>query len=372
MKRKGMVMDRRTALMGMGAGLAMPWVRPSWAQGGTVFVYNWADYIGETTLEDFTAETGIEVVYDVYASMEEMQARMLAGASGYDVVLQSGLTLPTMVQAGVYQPLDRTKLTGWGNLDPAILKIVEGFDPGHTHGVPYTWGTVGVTYNMDMVRAVLPDADLSSLDVILNPETAAKLAECGLSLLDSPTDWGYMVMRHLGIDTDTATEADYRKLVEAMTPIREYVATFDNTNYLTALPNGELCAVNSWSGDYGVAKARAEEAGIEIDLAYFVPKTGAPAWFDLWSMPADAANAENGYRFMDFLLRPDVVAKCTNFIGYANANAAATALVDPAIANDPAVYPDAETLSRLYTPRPLTPEQETLLTRIWTEIKTGG
>jgi putrescine transport system substrate-binding protein len=193
-----------------------------------------------------------------------------------------------------------------------------------------------------------------------------------LSLLDSPTDWGFMVMKYLGIDTNTATEADYRKLAEAMAPIREYITTFDNTNYMTTLPNGEVCAVNSWSGDYGVAKARAAEAGIDIDLAYFVPKTGAPAWFDLWCMPADAANVDNGYRFIDFLLRPDVIAKCTDFIGYANANKAATPLVDPSISGDPAVYPDAETLKRLYTPQPQTPEQEEQLTRIWTEIKTGG
>jgi putrescine transport system substrate-binding protein len=367
-----MTLNRRSVLASLGAGLAMPWVRPSWAQAGTVFVYNWADYIGETTLADFAAETGIEVVYDMYASSEEAQAKMLAGATGYDVVLQSGLTLPMMAKAGVYQKLDRAKLTGWGNLDPEILKIVEGFDPGHAYGSPYTWGSVGMTYNLALVKEVLPDADLESLDTILIPENAAKLAECGLSLLDSPTDWGFMVMRYLGIDSDKATAPDYRRLADAMAPIREYVSTFDNTNYMTTLPNGEVCAVNSWSGDYGVAKARAAEAGIDIDFAYFVPKTGAPAWFDLWCMPADAANVDNGHRFIDFLLRPDVIAKCTDFTGYANANKAATPLVDPSISGDSAVYPDAEILKRLYTPQPQTPDQEEQLTRIWTEIKTGG
>lgn len=371
-----MPLTRRSALLGLGAtfgaSLSAPFVRPARAQGGTVFIYNWADYIGETTLADFTAETGIEVVYDMYASSEEIQAKMLAGATGYDVVLQSGLTLPMMVKAGVYQPLDRARLPGWANLDPEILKIVEGFDPGHTHGAPYTWGSVGMTYNLALVREVLPDADLESLDTVMKPENAARLAECGLSLLDSPTDWGFMVMRWLGIDTDTATEADYRRLAEAMAPIRPYVTTFDNTNYMTTLPNGEVCAVNSWSGDYGVAKARAAEAGIDIELAYFVPRSGAPAWFDLWSIPADAANVDNAHRFIDFLLRPDVIAQATNFIGYANANKAATPLVDPAISGDPAVYPDAETRSRLWTPRPQTPEQEAMLTRVWTEIKTGG
>ncbi|WP_333814290.1 extracellular solute-binding protein, partial [Tabrizicola sp.] len=306
------------------------------------------------------------------ASSEEAQAKMLAGATGYDVVLQSGLTLPMMAKAGVYQKLDRSKLPGWANLDPDILKIVEGFDPGHEYGAPYTWGSVGMAYNLDLVKELLPDADLESLDTVFKPENAAKLAECGLSILDSPTDFGYMALRYLGIDSDTATEADYRKLAELMAPIRRYITTFDNTNYLTTLPNGEVCAVNSWSGDYGVAKARAAEAGIDIDLAYFVPKTGAPAWFDLWSIPSDAANVDNGHKFIDFLLRPDVIAKCTDFTGYANANKAATPLVDPSISGDPAVYPDAEVLSRLYTPQPQTPEQEEQLTRIWTEIKTGG
>ena len=167
-------------------------------------------------------------------------------------------------------------------------------------------------------------------------------------------------------------EADLQKLIEAFAPIRDHIATFDNSNYLTALPNGEICAANNWSGDYGVAKARAEEAGIDINLGYFVPKTGAPAWFDFWCIPADAQNVDNAYLFIDYLLRPEVIAAATNYTGYANANKAATPLVDPAIAADPAVYPDAETMSRLYTPKPQTEEQETALNRAWTAIKTGG
>ena len=161
-------------------------------------------------------------------------------------------------------------------------------------------------------------------------------------------------------------------MAEAFAQIRDQVATFDNTNFLTSLPNEELCVANTWSGDYGVAKARAAEAGIELDLAYFVPKTGAPAWFDLWAIPADAANVEPAYAFLNYMLRPEVLAACTNYIGYANCSLAATPLVDPAISGDPAVYPDAETLSRLYTPKPQTPEQDAALNRIWTEIKTGG
>ena len=366
-----MKLTRRTALSALGATLAMPYVRPSWAQAGTVNVYNWSDYIGETTIADFEAETRIGVVYDLYASSEEMQAKVLAGSTGYDVVLMAGLSLHQFVKAGVYEKLDRARLTNWGNLDPGILKIVEGFDPGNEYGVPYMWGSVGFTYNMAMVRERLPEADLSSLDTIFKPENAAKLADCGLSILDSPTDIGFMVLSYLGLDPNTAGPAEYQKMVDAFKPIRDYIATFDNSNYLTSLPNGELCAVNSWSGDYGVAKTRAEEAGIEIDLQYFVPKTGAPAWFDLWCMPADAQNKDNAYTFIDYMLRPEVIAACTDYTGYANANKAATALVDEAIRNDPAVYPDAETLGRMYTPKPQTEEQDRDITRAWAEIKAG-
>lgn len=366
-----MKLSRRATLAGLGVTLASPWVRPSWAATGSVNIYNWSDYIGETTIEDFQKETGINVVYDLYASAEEAQAKMLAGSTGYDVVIHSGMALPQAVKAGIYQKLDKSKLPNWKNLDPDILKIVAGFDPGNDYGEPYMWGSVGFTFNLDMVKERLPDADLADMATIFKPENAAKLADCGISLLDSPTDIGYMVLSWLGIDPSTATQADYDKMVEAFKPIRQYIATFDNSNYLTSLPNKELCVANSWSGDYAVAKARAADAGVDIKLGYFVPKTGVPAWFDLWCMPSDAPNVENAYLFLDYMMRPEVIAACTNYTGYANANKAATPLVDPSVSGDPAIYPDAETLSRMYTPKPQTDEQERALTRAWTAIKAG-
>jgi putrescine transport system substrate-binding protein len=181
-----------------------------------------------------------------------------------------------------------------------------------------------------------------------------------------------MVMRWLGLDADAGTPETYAQMAEAFARIREHVTTFDNTNFLTSLPNQEICVANTWSGDYAVAKARAAEAGIEVDLVYHVPKTGAPAWFDLWAIPADAANVDNAYTFLNYMLRPEVLAACTNYTGYANSSTAASALVDPTIASDPAIYPDAETLSRLYTPKPQTAEQDAAITRIWTDIKAGG
>lgn len=367
-----MTLTRRKALLTLGTALAVPYVRPSWAQAGTVNVYNWSDYIGETTIADFEAETGIGVVYDLYASAEEMQAKMLAGSSGYDVVLQSGLGLGKLVKTGIFQAPDRTKLTNWGNLDPVLLKVLEGFDPGNTYGVPLSWGSVGFTFNLDLVRERLPDADLSDLGTILKPENAALLADCGLSLLDSPTDFGFMVLAYLGIDVDSAGAAEYAKMAEALAPIREYVTTFDNSNFLNTLPTGEVCAVNNWAGDYAVATARAKEAGLDVNLAYFVPKTGAPAWFDLWCIPADAGNVGNAHLFIDYLLRPQVAADFTNLTGYGTANLAAKPLLDPAIASDPAIFPDTETLARLFTPAPQTEEQDREITRIWTDIKSGG
>lgn len=353
----------------IGAGLALPWVRPSYAGAGTLNVYNWSDYIGETTVEDFQTETGIDVLYDLYASAEEMQARMEAGAAGYDLVVQSATALPRMVKAGIYQPLDRTLLKNWGNLDPGLLRIVAAVDPGNAHGAPYLWGSVGFTVNVDQVQARLPGADLTDLGTYLNPETAAKLSDCGISLLDSPPDLGFMVLSWLGIDPAKAGPDDIAKLEAALKAIRADVRGFDNGGYLDTLPDGKLCVANTWSGDFGVARDRAAEAGLSTNLRFVVPRTGAPAWFDLWCVPKDAASPGNAHAFIDYLLRPEVIAKCSDFTGYANANAAATPLVDKALSGDPAIYPDAETRARLYMARPLDDATEAALEQAWTRIK---
>ena len=367
-----MKLTRRSALAAFGGALAMPHVRPSWAQAGTVNIYNWADYIGETVVADFEAETGISVVYDLYASAEEMQAKMLAGSTGYDVVDMAGFSMPQFITANIYQKLDKSRLPNWKNLDPAIIKLVDTFVPSSDYGMPYMWGGVGFTYNVDMIKERIPDADLSSLDIIFLPENAALLADCGISLLDSPTDIGFMVMSWLGIDPSTSGPAEYERLAAAFAPIREHIQTFDNSNYLTAIPNGEVCAVNNWSGDYAVAKARAAEAGIEMNLAYHIPKTGAPMWYDVMCIPADAQNVENAHVFLDYMMRPEVAAACTNTTSYANGNLASRPFIDPAIAADPAVYPDAEGMSHLYVTQPQTEAQERELNRIWTQIKTDG
>jgi len=254
-------LTRRSALSLIGgAAIAMPFINRSDAATNVVNVYNWADYIGTNTLADFEKKTGIKVRYDTYSSQEEMQAKMLAGKTGYDVVDMAGIDLPRFIKAGIYLKLDKTKLPSWGNLDPEIMKILDAWDPGMEHGMPYMWGSVGYTYNIDMVKARIPDADMESLDLLFKPENAAKLADCGISILDTQTDVFHLALRYLGKDGNTQNVADYKEVLELFKPIRKYIRTFDNTNYLNAIANKELCVVNNWSGDYATAKARAKEA----------------------------------------------------------------------------------------------------------------
>jgi putrescine transport system substrate-binding protein len=234
------------------------------------------------------------------------------------------------------------------------------------------WGTVGFTFNTDMVKERIPNADLTSLDLVFKPENAAKLADCGISILDSQTDMVPILLKYLGKDPDTTNPADYDAVVELFKPVRQYIKTFDNSNYLNAIPNKELCVINNWSGDYATAKTRAEEAGVEINLEYHVPSSGSPAWVDVWCIPADAPHKENAYKFVDFMMDPEVIAKCTNFTNYANANVPASKFVDPAVLADPAVYPDEELKKRLWTPKPLSQELERAMTRAWSTIKTGS
>ena len=365
-------LTRRNALKFGAAAVAMPWIaRGALADDKTLNVYNWADYIGETTIKDFEAASGIKVTYDTYSSAEEMQAKMLAGSTGYDVVVMAGISIPRFIKAGIYEKLDHSKLTGWANLDPEVLRIASGWDPGNLYGIPYMWGSVGFTFNMDMVKERLPGVDLTSLDAVFKPENAAKLADCGISILDSPTDVMPMLLKYLGKDGDTANPADYRAVVDAFKPIRKSIKTFDNTNYLNAIPNKELCVINSWSGDYSTAKKRAADAGVKIDLAYFVPKTGAPAWVDNLCIPADATHKDSAYKFLAYVLQPEVIAKCSNLTNYANGNLASKALVDPAVLSNPAVYPTAEVIKRLWAPKPFSEEQEREMTKAWRDIKTG-
>jgi putrescine transport system substrate-binding protein len=360
-----------SSLLGGAVALALACGIASAEEEKVLNVYNWVDYIGETTVADFEKETGIKVVYDTYDASETVDAKLMAGTSGYDVLIHAGSFIPRLIEAGIFQEIDKSKLPNYGNLDPEVLKVLENWDPGNRYGVPYMWGTTGITVNMAMIEERMKDAPLDSAAMIFDPDVISKLADCGVTLLDSPADVIPMALAYLGLDPNSTNPDDYDKVGEMMAKVRPYIRTFDSSNYLNALPNGEVCVVNNWSGDYATATTRAQEAGIEIDLRYEIPKEGSGAWFDVWVIPVDAPHPENAYKWLEFMLRPEVIAEATNYTYYANANKAATPLVSEDITSDPAIYPPPELLAKMFTPKVLPSKIERIRTRLWSTIKTG-
>src|SRR5579863_4238449 len=341
------------------------------ADAKVVNIYNWADYIGKDTLSKFESASGIRVVYDTYDADETLEAKMMAGDSGYDLVTTSTDFFSRQIKAGIYQPLDRSKLPNWKNLDPHILAIEAQADPGNRHAVPYMRHVNGFAYNVDMIKARMPDAPVDSLDMIFKPEVVARFADCGVTLLDSAEDVLQLALNYLHLDPNTQRPEDYRRAEQLLLAVRPYIKAFDSSEYLNGLANGEFCISMSWSGDYATSRARVKAAGVEVHLAFTVPKEGANGSFDALLIPADAPHPLAAHRFLNYILEPRVIAAITNDIHYANDNWAAKAYVDPQILNDPAVYLPPATEARLYRASEAGPTLERLRTRTWTRIKTN-
>ncbi len=340
--------------------------------GGEILnVYNWSNYIGETTLEDFEREYGIEVNYDVYDTSQIVDAKLMAGNSGYDVVIHAASNAAQLMPIGVFLELDRRRLPHWDKLDPLLLDKFAEFDPGNRYGVPYMWGTTGFAYNRDMLLERMPDAPLHSAELVFDPDIVANFADCGVSLLDSASEVIGMAMVYLGHDANSTVPDHLREVHQLLRAIRPHIKYFHSGRLLLDLPSKEVCVAMSWSGDYSVAARRAAEAGIDITLGYNIPAEGSLVWFDVAYIPADAANVGNAHLFLDFLMRPEVIADISNHTGYGNANLAAHSLVDAHIAADPAIYPDDATLQRLSASRALPPKIERLRSRLWTRVKSG-
>jgi putrescine transport system substrate-binding protein len=267
--------------------------------------------------------------------------------------------------------LDKSRLPNLRNLDPRVLETFERYDPGLRYGVPYTWGTTGFTYNVRLVRERMPDAPVDSADLVFRPEVVSRFADCGVSLLDSSSDVLPMALIYLGYDANSVAPAELHAAEELLLAIRPYVRYFSSQKMLVDLPAEEVCIAMSWSGDYSVARTRAAEAGLDVELAFDMPKEGVAAWFDAAYIPADAPHPDNAHRFLDYLLRPEVIADISNAVGYANANATATPRVRAELRNDPAIYPTAEVLQRMHTPYVLPPKTERLRSRAWSRVKTG-
>lgn len=333
--------------------------------------YNWSDYIGPTTLADFEEEYGIRVNYDLYTSTEVVEAKLLAGRTGYDVVLHSARYAARLIPIGVFHPLDMDRLPMWDNLDPWVMSALEAYDPGNKFGIPYMWGTTGFAYNVDMIRERMPDAPVDSGDMIFNPDVVSRFADCGVSLLDEPTDVIPMVMLYLGYDPNSM---ELEKIAEAeavLKSVRPYIRYFSSTKMINDMPNEETCVAMSWSGDYAQAMQRAIEVGVDIELAYNVPKEGTVIWFDGLFIPADAPHPDNAHLFLNYLMRPDVIAAISNEVRYANANMAAIPFMLPEVVNDPAAYPDQSIRERLDAGKIFGPKLERRRTRAWSRVKTG-
>ena len=336
-------------------------------------VYNWSDYIAEDTLANFEAETGIKVTYDVFDSNDVLEAKLLSGKTGYDVVVPTGTFLARQIKAGVFQTLDMSKLPNHKNLDPAIMKKLATLDPDNAHAIPYLWGTTGIGINVAKVQERLgEDYPLDSWDIVFKPEVAAKLADCGITMLDAYDELVPTVLNYLGEDPKSQDVGLLNsKVTKVLQAIRPYVRYFHSSQYINDLANGDVCVSIGWSGDVLQAMDRADEAENGVEVAYIIPKEGAGLWFDMLAIPKDASNTENAHIFLNYLMRPDVMAGITNYVWYPNAIPSSKPSIDEEITSDPSIYPTPEVEEKLFTFPVYGPKYDRAGTRMWTALKAG-
>ena len=333
--------------------------------------YNWADYIAPTTLDDFEAEYGIKVNYDIFDATAVVEAKLLAGRTGYDIVLQAMRFSTRLISIGVFQPLQRERLANWKNLDPWVLDVMARYDPGNRHAAPYMWGTTGFMYNVDMVLERMPDAPLDSAAMLFDPEVTRHFADCGIIWLDEASTVIPLVMLYLGYEPHSIDESELAEAEAVLKSVRPHVRYISSGMGLNDMGNRDVCLAMAWSGDYIQAQNRADEVGADVRLAYTVPKEGTVMWFDNLLIPADAPHVENAHLFLDFLMRPEVIARISEFTGYGNANRASIPYLDPLLANNPAAYPPMEARQGWQAGLVYEPKLERRRTRAWSRVKTG-
>lgn len=342
------------------------------AHADSIAVFSWSDYIAPDTLERFTEATGIDVTYDVYDSNEVLEARLMAGSSGFDVVVPTADFMQRQAAAGIYQPLDKDLLPNLANMDPELMAQAAAFDPDNAYGVIYMWGTTGVGFNAEAVAERLgEDHGHSGWDMLFDPEVVSQLGDCGVSLLDSPSDVFPAVLAWMGRDPKSTDPEDLEAAAEALAAVRPHLRYFHSSQYITDLANGETCVAMGWSGDVFIAADRAAEAGRGVEVDYVIPAEGAMLWFDMMAIPADAPNPEGAHAFLNFIMEPEITAGITNYVWYANANIPAMEFVEEEIASHPGIFPDRETQSRLFTRVVYDMRTDRLLTRLWTRVRSG-
>jgi putrescine transport system substrate-binding protein len=334
-------------------------------------VYNWSDYIQPSVITDFEKEYGIRVNYDVFDSNEILETKLLTGHTNYDIVAPSGAFLERQLQADIYQKLDKALLPNLKNVDPQVAHAAALYDPGNQYSVDYMWITSGVGFNTAAIRERMPDAPVDSWRMLFDPAVVAKFQDCGVSILDAPSEVVGTVLLFLGRNPNSNSVADLKAAEQALHTIRPYVRYVDSSRYIDNLANGDVCLVMGWSGDIKQARDRAREAGKGVDIAYSIPREGAIANYDVLAIPADAPHVRNAHLFINFLLRPDIAARNSNLIKYANAVSPELQPLDPQVRDDPGVYPPPEVRARLTPERPRPADYQRLLTRMWTRFKTG-
>lgn len=334
-------------------------------------IYNWSDYIADDTVKNFESRYGIKVNYDVFDSNELVETKMLAGSSGYDIVVPSSQFMERQVKAGVFARLDKSLLTNIGNLDPATLKQVAMYDPDNQHAIPYMWSTDGIGYNVDKVKQFAPDAPLDSWSLVLDPKYASKLKGCGISVLDAASDIRSIVLIYLGKDPNSQSPEDLKLVEDQLMKIRPYIRKINSSQYIEDLANGDLCVAIGYNGDVLQARDRALEAGNGINIAYAIPKEGSIVTIDTMVIPADAKHPKNAHLFMNYLMEPKVAAANSNKVNYANGNTASEPFLNESVKNDPAVYPNAEIKAKLTPELSVADDYNRLLTRTWTRFQTG-
>ena len=338
----------------------------------TVKVYNWSDYIAPDTMKSFSRDSGIAFTYDVFDSNETLDGKLMTGNSGYDVVFPSNHFMARQIQGAALKKLDKSQLPNWKNLNPVLLKALEVNDPGNQHGFPYLWGSTGIGYNVAKVKAVLgDDAPVDSWDLIFKPENMEKLSKCGVAILDNGPEVLPAALNYLGLPHHSKNPEDYKKAEALLMKVRPFISYFHSSKYTSDLANGNICVAVGFSGDILQAETRAKEAGNGVDIGYSIPREGAAIWFDMVAMPVDAPDEKAAYSFMNYLLRPDVMAGISNYVHYANGNEQADALVSPEIKADTKVYPTAAMMDKLFALQAMPLNIDRIRTRLWTKIKAG-
>jgi len=362
---------RRSVVAGIVTALAWFGAAGAPAAERVVNFFNWSDYIDPSVLADFTAQTGIRVQYDTFDSNDILETKLLAGKSGYDAVVPTAYFLQRQIKAGVFQKLDKSKLPNLVNAWDDIARRLAVYDPGNEYAVNYMWGTVGIGYNVAQARAVLGEQPVDSWDVLFKPELIAKFKDCGVYMLDSSDDVFSAALHYLHLDPNSTKPADLELAADLLTKVRPYVRKFHSSEYLNALATGDICLVLGFSGDVKQAQKRAAEAKNGVEIGYAIPRESAQLWFDNLAIPKDAKNVAEAHALIDYLLKPEVAARNSNFIAYANGNGASRAFIEPSVLDDRGIYPDADMMARLYTISAHDQKTQRLMNRLWTKVKTG-